>query len=66
MRFRRRPAAIPQADGADLVLRYWEVHDEEFMSAGLGTMARRLPALTIARRTRRVAGHPLDTSSRSG
>ena len=45
MRFRRRPAATPQADGSDLALRYWEVHDEEFMSAGLGTMARRLPSL---------------------
>ncbi|MEV0408660.1 ABC transporter ATP-binding protein [Actinoallomurus sp. NPDC050550] len=47
LRRRNRPAA-PAADESGLALRYWEIHDERFMSAGLTTMARRLPALTGA------------------
>ncbi|MFD0489456.1 ATP-binding cassette domain-containing protein [Saccharopolyspora spinosporotrichia] len=38
---RRKQAAEP----SDLVVPYWQWHDEELLSAGLLTMARRLPAL---------------------
>ncbi|MDA3650303.1 ABC transporter ATP-binding protein/permease [Saccharopolyspora indica] len=41
MRWRRSAAAEP----ADLVVPYWQAHDEELLSAGLGAIARRLPTL---------------------
>ncbi|GAA4603732.1 ABC transporter ATP-binding protein [Actinoallomurus liliacearum] len=49
MRFRRRNrTTAPAADQSGLALRYWEIHDDRFRSAGLVTMARRLPTLTGA------------------
>ncbi|WP_412515865.1 ABC transporter ATP-binding protein [Actinomadura madurae] len=44
----RRPAKDDESDEAGLETRYWEAHDAELMSAGLGTMVRQLPALVAA------------------
>ncbi|MER7013631.1 ABC transporter ATP-binding protein [Saccharopolyspora sp. NPDC000359] len=41
MRWRRRTAVEP----TDLVVPYWQAHDAELLSAGLGAIARRLPGL---------------------
>ena len=45
-RARREPAPVAAAGHrSGLAVRYWEARDEEFMSAGLLTMVRELPAL---------------------
>ncbi|WP_433175134.1 ABC transporter ATP-binding protein [Actinoallomurus sp. CA-150999] len=65
LRRRNRPAA-PAADESGLALRYWEIHDERFMSAGLTTMARRLPALTGAALRLAWQADRLDTAAALG
>ncbi|KAA5838467.1 ABC transporter ATP-binding protein [Saccharopolyspora hirsuta] len=62
MRWRRRTAVEP----TDLVVPYWQAHDAELLSAGLGAIARRLP--TLVRDAIRVAWQAsrLDTAATLG
>jgi ATP-binding cassette subfamily B protein/ATP-binding cassette subfamily C protein len=48
LRPKKRRLRDVSADRSGLDVAYWESHDEELLSAGLGTMARRLPTLVFA------------------
>ncbi|MEU8108174.1 ABC transporter ATP-binding protein [Nonomuraea muscovyensis] len=58
---RRRRTDVPD-DRSGLVVAYWESHDEHLLTAGLGTIARRLPSLVAAALRMAWQANPRDTA----
>ncbi|TDC01251.1 ABC transporter ATP-binding protein [Nonomuraea longispora] len=58
---RKRGTNVPD-DRSGLVVAYWESHDEHLLTAGLGTIARRLPSLVAAALRLAWQASPRDTA----